>query len=108
MRDAYDEVVGAGNRSEAIRQHMRKSIEEHQPEPGKHPLADDDELRAAYESLEELANPRTRKVTTEVAKSKLADRLNLPKESVRQNIISRLETRGLIKPAWGAIRIVEL
>jgi len=108
IRDEYDAIVGDGNRSEAIREHMRETINDHNPSPDRHPLADEPDLRQAYDMLTKLSDPRTGKVPTELAKTKVADELNAPKESVRRNIITRLETRGLIEPAWGHIRIVEI
>lgn len=107
LRDAYDDAVGDGNRSEAIREHM-KEVAGEDLDDDPHPLAGDPELRKAYETLTDLVSEQSGKVDTEVAMSKIADKLNVPKESVRQSIFARLEDKGLIRPAWGQIRVGRL
>lgn len=73
-----------------------------------HPLDGEPELRKAFETLTDLVSEQTGKVDTEVATSKIGDKLNVPKESVRQSVFARLEDKGLIRPAWGQIRVARL
>lgn len=103
LRDAYDEAID-GNRSEAIREHMKEVADQ---DTDDHPLADEPKLRQAHDTLTDLVSESNR-VRTEVAKSKVADQLNEPKESVRQSVFARLEQHGLIRPEWGHIRVGEL
>jgi len=97
LLEEYDGVLDDQdtNRSEAIRQHMRKTVSQPATDGGLVPPEDDDTLAAAYEELRRLTTDGRSLPLTE-ARSVLASKLNLPKESVPRRILKPLKERGYL------------
>jgi len=97
LLEEYDDVLDDQdtNRSEAVRQHMRKTVAQPATDGGLVPPEDDDTLAAAYEELRRLTTDGRSLPLTE-ARSVLASKLNLPKESVPRRILKPLNERGYL------------
>ena len=97
LLEEYDDVLDDQdtNRSEAIRQHMRKTVSQPATDGGLVPPEDDDTLAAAYQELRRLTTDGRSLPLTE-ARSVLASKLNLPKESVPRRILKPLNERGYL------------
>jgi Arc/MetJ-type ribon-helix-helix transcriptional regulator len=98
LLDEYDDVLDGQdkNRSEAIRQHMRETVSQPTTDGGLVPPEDDDTLAAAYQELQRLTTDG-RSIPLTEARSVLASKLNLPKESVPRRILKPLTERGYLK-----------
>lgn len=93
--------------SDDLREHMKRKVAEHGGNVGRDDhLPADDDLATAYVRLDELASPDKRRVPVEVAKSDLADKLNLKAALVRSNVLDPLKRRGYIRPLYnGSVRV---
>jgi len=96
--EEYDEALDEQdtNRSEDIRQHMRRTVSEPTTDGGLVPPQDDDTLAAAYAELRRLTTDGRSLPLTE-ARSVLASKLNIPKESVPRRVLKPLDERGYLK-----------
>ncbi|MDH5019046.1 CopG family ribbon-helix-helix protein [Halobacterium rubrum] len=97
LLEEYDDILDDQdtNRSEAIRQHMRKTVSTPTTDGGLVPPEDDDTLAAAYKELRRLTTDGRSLPLTE-ARSVLASKLNLPKESVPRRVLKPLNERGYL------------
>ncbi len=97
LLEEYDDILDDQdtNRSEAIRQHMRKTVSQPATDGGLVPPEDDDTLAAAYQELRRLTTDG-RSLPLAEARSVLASKLNLPKESVPRRILKPLNERGYL------------
>ncbi|GAA0276866.1 ribbon-helix-helix domain-containing protein [Halobacterium noricense] len=96
--EEYDEALDEQdtNRSEDIRQHMRRTVSKPTTDGGLVPPQDDDTLAAAYTELRRLTTDGRSLPLTE-ARSVLASKLNIPKESVPRRVLKPLNERGYLK-----------
>lgn len=94
--EEYDEVLeeAGTNRSEDLRQHMRRTVSTPATDGGMQPPTDDETLAAGYKALKASAGDRA--LPVEEAKSVIASKTNLPKESVNRRVLKPLTDRGYL------------
>jgi hypothetical protein len=68
----------------------------------------EDGYRALKDAVETHTAPGARKIDKQTATSEVANALDMPAESIRPRIFEPLESRGLIRPAWGALIVREV
>ncbi len=107
LADDYDEAVG--NRSEAIRAHMRQAINRPESE-GRQPPQDDDALRKGYKTLLAVCGDG-KAIPVREAKSLIASKTNISADLVSLRVLTPLRNRGYIRRTgdpyqdqWIAIR----
>jgi|APHM01.1.fsa_nt_gi hypothetical protein len=68
-------------------------------------------IRRAYRVLRETVEARGSDyaiIQTDIAKTKLADEFNVPRESVRSGVLNPLQQHGYIVPMWGRIKLLSV
>jgi len=92
----YDDALGDKSRSQAVREHMRETVSRPATDGGLVPPQDDEKLADAYRALRELAE-NGGSIPLDEARSVLASKANVPKESVSRRILKPLGERGYIR-----------
>gem|GEM_PF-1996161 len=94
----YDDTLDeqGRNRSQAVREHMRETVSRPATDGGLVPPQDDEKLGDAYRALRELAE-NGGDIPLDEARSVLASKANVPKESVSRRILKPLDERGYIR-----------
>lgn len=65
----------------------------------------DEVLADAYAALRRNADPHTKRIDVEVARSTVAEATQVPKKAVHKRVLRPLEREGYITPRWGSIRV---
>ena len=106
-KEAYKSEVDS--MSKDLREHIQEVA--HGPEQSTPDLGDDlltDGYQALVNAVEKHTAPGARKINKQTATSEVANRLDMPAKSIRPRIFEPLESRGLIRPAWGALIVREV
>lgn len=101
--EQYDEVLNerGTNRSADIREHIRSQVNQPVADGGLVPPSDDKTLADAYLTLRESAGNSL--IPLRDAKSIIAARTNVPKQSVSRRVLKPLGDRGYIRRAGDPI-----
>ncbi|WP_256402442.1 hypothetical protein [Halorubrum salinum] len=107
LDDAADEH---GSRSEAIRAALRETYADRDGNEANVAayLPDDPVVRRGYEVLCDEASPFQSRIDVDTAMSRVANRLNIPKGSVKRRVILPLErqrvgNKQIVEPNWGVL-----
>lgn len=95
--EEYDEALDeqGRNRSQAIREHMRETVSRPATDGGLVPPQDDETLADAYRELLALSDGSS--IPLDEARSVLATKLNVPKESISRRVLRPLNDRGYLR-----------
>lgn len=111
LLDALDEAADEhGSRSEAIRAALRETYADrdgNEANVARH-LPDDPIVRRGYDVLCDEASPFQSRIDVDTAMSRVANRLNIPKGSVKRRVIRPLERQRvggeqIVEPNWGVL-----
>lgn len=112
LKDALDDAEDEhGSKSEALRNAIREAYVDGDEIPdAKRFLPDDPEVQRGYQILREEAAPYTHRVDADTAKSRIANRLNIPKSAVKRRIIlplkrQRVAGESVVEPIWGVLKV---
>ncbi|WP_280585356.1 hypothetical protein [Halorubrum sp. Boch-26] len=113
LLDALDDAADEhGSRSEAIRAALRESYANRDGNEANVAayLPDDPVVRRGYEVLCDEASPFQSRIDVDTAMSRVANRLNIPKGSVKRRVILPLERQRvggeqIVEPNWGVLMI---
>lgn len=111
LLDALDDAADEhGSRSEAIRAALRESYADRDSNEANVAayLPDDPVVRRGYEVLCDEASPFQSRIDVDTAMSRVANRLNIPKGSVKRRVILPLERqrvggKQVVEPKWGVL-----
>ncbi|WP_143420561.1 hypothetical protein [Halorubrum sp. Ib24] len=113
LLDALDDAADEhGSRSEAIRAALRESYADRDSNEASVAayLPDDPVVCRGYEVLCDEASPFQSRIDVDTAMSRVANRLNIPKGSVKRRVILPLERQRVggqqvVEPNWGVLVI---
>ena len=111
LLDALDDAADEhGSRSAAIRAALRESYADRDGNEANVAayLPDDPVVRRGYEVLCDEASPFQSRIDVDTAMSRVANRLNIPKGSVKRRVILPLERqrvggKQVVEPNWGVL-----
>jgi len=101
--EEYDEALGNRdtNRSEDLREYMRRVASTEHATDGRQPPTDDDFLARGYEALLEATGGSGRSIPLKQAKSAVAQQTSLNAEFVGRRVIGPLCERGYLQ-VWNS------
>lgn len=107
LKEQYKDQVGS--MSSDLREHIRETVDG----PGRDvPDLGDELLTEGYAALRDAVDahtgPDSRMIDADMARSWVANSLDMPAESVRARIFEPLRKRGLVRPAWGNLVVQEV
>jgi hypothetical protein len=107
LKQAYQDEVES--MSADLREHIKETVDE--PERDVPDLGDErltNGYAALLDAVEIHSSPDSRSIDAEIARSHVANRLDMPVGAVRARIFEPLRTRNLVRPAWGSIIVREV